>query len=158
MLYSAAGTGQIPPAFRLSCGRQKWAMGPFPETEEKVQETVPRTSGGHIQKFSKSSIAPHVNTCIKSHLVQLCIVFLNQDLRFRVILWVSQMYRFCYAILLSSHQVSIQSQYREHCICSQTACVERQLYYQLCDSGHIGLCGPQPLICKWGNTYSIKFS
>lgn len=86
VLYSAAGTGQIPPGFRLSCGRQKWAMGPFPETEEKVQETVPCTSGGHIQKFTKSSIAPHVNTCIKSHLAQLCIVFLNQDLRFRVIL------------------------------------------------------------------------
>lgn len=85
VLYSAAGTGQISLGFRLSCGRQKWAMGPFLETEEKVQVTVPCTSGGHIQKFTKSSIAPHVNTFIKSYIVQLCIVFLNQDLSFHFV-------------------------------------------------------------------------
>lgn len=85
VLYSAAGTGQISLGFRLSRGRQKWAMGPFPETEEKVRVTVPCTRGGHIQKFTKSFTAPPMNTFIKSYIVHLCIFFLNQDLSFHFV-------------------------------------------------------------------------
>lgn len=158
VLYSATGTGQISLGFRLSRGRQKWAMGPFPETEEKVRVTVPCTRGGHIQKFTKSFIAPPMNTFIKSYVVHLCIFFLNQDLSFHFVSQLDCEFLTCTDSVTLFCFLHIKSQYREHCIWSQTACVERQLHYQLCDFGQIGLCGPQLLIYKWGNTYSIKFS
>lgn len=47
---------------RPSYSRQKWAMVPFQEPEEKVQVAVPcSTGGGYIQKFTKSLIPPLIN-------------------------------------------------------------------------------------------------
>lgn len=115
VLYSAFGTGQISLGFRLSYGRQKWVKGSFLESEEKVQVTVPCTSGSHIHKFTTSFIGPHINTFIKSYIVHLCIFFLNQDLSF--ILFPSQTVSFSnvqfllhyFAFFTSSqHQVTVQ--------------------------------------------------
>lgn len=59
---------------RLSCinDMQKWAMGPFQESEEEMQVTRPCfTGGGDFQKSTESSTSPHISAFVKSHIAKL---------------------------------------------------------------------------------------